>query len=1165
VSSRVVPDFVRRILPGYVGAIGLQIATGVVTASAQMQPDQSAATLAGVLIAGTGQAGSAIWINRLTSRHDALSASSLSADEVTLLNHDVHELIGRTLVGTVKEYRDQVLDQDAKGTQEAGKAIDHSMSLLSDKVLEDAYRTCWPEVDYSGFAMDLSTPEVLALFQPGAAHISQPLGFAADEWRVLLQVLVPRLTDLEGVYEQGLIAYVDENFRRNLTYLMRTHAAANTGITTWILSELLAIANETRDGLNTLRDEERRRHDTLVEGLCIIAENTAALLEASSIPVRMKQELDALSKAVLDICNAATALGPRPQLSIPPRSSNPSALDFRDRITEVVGRDSVQLGLSEFLLGNGFRYARLTGEAGAGKSRLALDLCDLAERNGWEAGFLVPPDKNESVFSEWWRWNTTKPLLVVVDYALSRREGIGRLLAEFGSRSAYPHPIRVLLLARERPGRESIDPAWATLRSNHATALGPFPESTQDWHLENLTTNELAAIMASIAGKDADAMRAPAEKLASLDGSARPLFAILGAEAIARGDKVTDWSPEGLATALFEHEERRWQGGVDLYHVNALQLATQIRGLSIADLPAEPGLLPSLNAWNADSHLKLAALTGEFHVERLQNVRPDYLGEALVLRRLRKQCGLAPNVVIHAENAEQLLLEGWKRSPEEMAEFVVRFAQNFGNEPECEQVVRRPQLSGEKGCQEAAERHWLAIVPRLVIALARYRNQGWVTGRLSHEERTTSASTAFAEGYAFHVRSNSEEGTGNLQRAIEAYETAARLWENTDPSGWAMTQNNLGAVLQVLGKTNGNEADLRSAVAAYQNALKVRTREALPADWAMTQNNLGSVLQVLGQTTGNEADLRSAVDAFLNALTVLTRAARPADWATTQNNLGNVLQVLGQTTGNEADLRSAVDAYQNALNVRTREALPAGWAMTQNNLGNVLQVLGQTTGNEADLRSAVDAYQNALKVYTREALPAQWAGTQNNLGTVLRILGETTDNEADLRSAVDAYLNALKVRTREAFPAGWAMTQNNLGIVLLALGQFIGNEADLRSAVDAYQNALKVLTREALPADWAMTQNNLGNVLRVLGETTGNEADLRSAVAAFQTALKVYTREALPAHWAGTRANLARAQLLLGARDEAAENLWEVRNAKVLPESHRYMRVVTSLLKTLDP
>lgn len=201
----------------------------------------------------------------------------------------------------------------------------------------------------------------------------------------------------------------------------------------------------------------------------------------------------------------------------------------------------------------------------------------------------------------------------------------------------------------------------------------------------------------------------------------------------------------------------------------------------------------------------------------------------------------------------------------------------------------------------------------------------------------------------------------------EIMEGAARLWGQalglvSDPTApdqpakgqeenWAMTQNHLGNALRGLGE-RGDEGALARAVAAYEKALTVRTREAMPADWAMTQNNLGNVFMRMGEGGKAEA-LERAVEAFEAALEVRTREEMPREWAKTQHNLGLALQALGER-GDEDALGRAVKAYEAALEVRTREAMPAKWAMTNENLGNALWHLGDKARAEKCYCAALD-------------------------------------------------------------------------------------------------------------------------------------------------------------------------------------------------------------------
>jgi hypothetical protein len=103
----------------------------------------------------------------------------------------------------------------------------------------------------------------------------------------------------------------------------------------------------------------------------------------------------------------------------------------------------------------------------------------------------------------------------------------------------------------------------------------------------------------------------------------------------------------------------------------------------------------------------------------------------------------------------------------------------------------------------------------------------------------------------------------------------------------------LANALYTLGEQSGQNKPLEEAVAAYQEALKERTRERVPLDWAMTQTNLGAALQSLGERESGTKRLEEAVAAYQEALKERTRERVPLQWATTQNNLGTALAKAG--------------------------------------------------------------------------------------------------------------------------------------------------------------------------------------------------------------------------------------------------------------------------------
>jgi hypothetical protein len=219
------------------------------------------------------------------------------------------------------------------------------------------------------------------------------------------------------------------------------------------------------------------------------------------------------------------------------------------------------------------------------------------------------------------------------------------------------------------------------------------------------------------------------------------------------------------------------------------------------------------------------------------------------------------------------------------------------------------------------------------------------------------------------------------QAAEQAYHAALTVYTpETMPTEWAMTQNNLGILLQSRYARSGEEGHAQAAEQAYHAALTVRTFEALPTDWATTQHNLGSLLQRRYERNGEERHAQAAEAAYHAALTVRTFEARPTDWAMTQHNLGTLLRSRYERSGEERHAQAAEDALRTALTVYTPEALPTGWAMTQNNLGTLLASRYERSGEERHAQAAEQALRAALTVYTPENAPGMTRTTASGAG-----------------------------------------------------------------------------------------------------------------------------------------------------------------------------------------
>ena len=141
----------------------------------------------------------------------------------------------------------------------------------------------------------------------------------------------------------------------------------------------------------------------------------------------------------------------------------------------------------------------------------------------------------------------------------------------------------------------------------------------------------------------------------------------------------------------------------------------------------------------------------------------------------------------------------------------------------------------------------------------------------------------------------------------------------------------------------------------------------------------------LGLVDLNKASyLRLAIAAYEAALTVRTRERFPMQYGMTQNNLGNAYGILAQVEDKAVNCRKAIAAYETALSVHSRERFPMQYGMTQNNLGTAYRTLAEVEDRVANCKKAIAAYEAALDIYTPEAFPEPYRLVSGNLEIALR-------------------------------------------------------------------------------------------------------------------------------------------------------------------------------------
>ena len=157
--------------------------------------------------------------------------------------------------------------------------------------------------------------------------------------------------------------------------------------------------------------------------------------------------------------------------------------------------------------------------------------------------------------------------------------------------------------------------------------------------------------------------------------------------------------------------------------------------------------------------------------------------------------------------------------------------------------------------------------------------------------------------------------------AIAAYQRALRTFDRVAfPQEYAILQNNLATAFLSI-PFSDERAKMREALAvqAFEEGLKVVTLIDHPSEYAMLQNNLGNALQYASSSHTVENNLR-ALEAYDEALKVRTRDATPLEFANTIANKANCLWNLPDdasdpAAGNVHNLTAARKFYAEAREI----------------------------------------------------------------------------------------------------------------------------------------------------------------------------------------------------------------------------------------------------------
>jgi tetratricopeptide (TPR) repeat protein len=584
-------------------------------------------------------------------------------------------------------------------------------------------------------------------------------------------------------------------------------------------------------------------------------------------------------------------------------ASNDAALlsPYRTDVVPLLGRDDMLADLQHWLdVSRPISVRVMTGGAGRGKTRLAIELVRKATALKWFAGFAT--DKELDRFrgqQNVARWGWDKPTLVVIDYAASRVDQLRDWFGELVDTQAADRPgLRILLLERQA----QCEIGWLQVVIGHGQddashavrALLDPPEPRELPPVDDLAIRR--RIYGTLLERDRADLSPPEpgidpefdRLLRDEKWSGDPLFLMMaGLVAGERGVRdVLTLSRADLAITVAQREFKRIgniaaRAGVDATHRGQLGFllrhvavaATLRQGLGLVEarqlIEQEAKALGRSADVDAALDALRDALPGLSEEREISPLRPDMVGEAAIL------IWLGQRGVLSALGTEPLTCVRRVANPAlaRVSQTLVRTAQDFAAAGRDEPVRWLESLSRATDADLGALIEIAAEIPDQTLTLRELAADlaQQITDRLrallaDPTERDADVPLrAILAGSLSNLSirlsqlGQREEALAASQEAVDMYRRLAQRHPDAFLPELASGLNYLGGDLYRLGRRE-------EALAASQEAVDIQRRlaqsrpDAFLPDLARSLSHLGNRLSDVGQREEALAASQEAVD-----------------------------------------------------------------------------------------------------------------------------------------------------------------------------------------------------------------------------------------------------------------------------------------------------------------
>lgn len=671
----------------------------------------------------------------------------------------------------------------------------------------------------------------------------------------------------------------------------------------------------------------------------------------------------------------------------------------------------------------------LTGVGGTGKTRLALELCNRLQTQGWQVGFLANDDRIANIVSS--LIGSKQQICLVIDYAETRQSQLLELIKAFKSKNLSV-PIRILLLARDSgewwsllPGK---DPTCETLLDSLATTgpyrLLPLHDSVESRKIAYQTAMEAFA----------DKLKRPQQpSIPNLHDEhfGHPLYVQMAALLALHGE--VPGSAESVARSLINHEHRYWTQALstisnlfipqDDSPALFMALATLVNGFATV---RDCEVLWTQDLGDKNILKPLFTLLAPLYPNRqgIQGLQPDLLGEALIAQCLLGKKG---DKLLHAilgssnpkwRRSSLTVLARILRNRGELANIITPvLTQHFVN---CADDLVAVMIETPSPLAQVVEQAFISlntpqknqvcgildkhiqdeVLPlidlNVLIRQAQVDKAKSKLKKITNETQDTLAGALINLSISFVQQGNIDEAAKTAKLALDIFEKLAKATPERFEPAFATALSNYANILSEFDRAEDAEIAAKQASDILAKFAKAKPERFEP-DWATSLGNYASRLSELGRAEDAEIVAKQALNIYEKLAKANPERFEP-NWSRFLSNYANRLGDLGRAEDAEIAAKQALVIHEKLAKANP-ERFESNWAMSLNIHANHLSHVGYTEAAEKTAKQAL-AIRERLAKAKPERFEPDWADSLNNYAYLLSELGHGEAAEKTAKQAL---------------------------------------------------------------------------------------------------------------------------------------------------------------------